>query len=62
MLHALEVLRGGLALVLVTVGLLWLGAKLERAMQKRQLQVLDGAAAGVDVDAAPREDPRGRRP
>lgn len=49
-LEALE--RAKLALVALAgaVVLLYVGAKVERELMKRRLSVLDGAAAGADVD------------
>jgi hypothetical protein len=51
--RALEILdraRVAVALVAGAVVLLTVGAKVERWMMKRQLEVLDGAAAGGEVD------------
>lgn len=53
--RAMELLdRAKLALVAVAgaVVLLYIGAKIERYQLKSRLAVLDGAAAGVDVDVS----------
>lgn len=48
--QAIEAARMVLMVGALVVMLLWGGAKLERLLMKRRLEVLDGAAAGGDID------------
>jgi hypothetical protein len=49
-LEFVERAKLALGAVAIAVVLLYVGAKIEREVMKRQLQVLDGAAVGGDVD------------